>query len=275
MRSPDSPELRERPASLAAASATALVNAAKVYAGLALLALMCFAVSAAMLAAGVLLPRRRRRAFARAAIFTMFRSHLRAMECIGVLRLDLSCLDSLRDAPALIIAPNHPSSIDAALMLSRVAGLTCIMKADVLQNVLFGFGARMAGYITTDPVRCMVRSAVEDLRGGRHLLLFPEGTRTQELPLNRLQRTAGLIAKRAHVPVQAVIIESNSAFLGKGWPLLRIPNLPMEYKMRLGRRFDAPDDVDEFADQLERYFREELSQARLPALPFQHPASLR
>jgi 1-acyl-sn-glycerol-3-phosphate acyltransferase len=272
MRSPDSPEFTSGPAGTQAVStATSLVNALKLYTGLISLAAACLLTSALIFAGGLVLPRRRRRAFVRAAISRMFRTHFQAMELIGVLRLDLAALDGLRDGPPLVIAPNHPSSIDAALVLSRLPNVACIMKAEVLNNPLFGSGARAAGYITTDPVRSMLRSAVADLHAGGQLLLFPEGTRTVQLPLNELQRTVGLIAKRAGVAVQTVVIESSSAFLAKGWPLLRIPVFPMTYTVRLGRRFEPPDDLDAFAHELDAYFRDELSRARLAALPQRPP----
>ena len=251
----------------APARTSALANAARLYAGLGFFAAMCLLASAVILAGGVLMPRERRRRFARGMISRMFRLYLGSMERIGGMRLDLGALDALRDGPAMVIAPNHPSIVDAALVLSRLPNLTCIMKADIRRNVLFGTCARMAGYITNDPPRSMLRAAVVHLQAGRHLLLFPEGTRTGQLPVNQLQRTVGLIARRAGVPVQAVIIETSTAFLGKGWPLLRIPAMPMAYKLRLGRRFDPPADVDAFAAQLEAYFRDELAGARLPALP--------
>ena len=272
MRSPDSPEFSTAPAQAAVMSAaTTLVSALKLYVGLVTFATACLLTSALIFAGGVLLPRRRRRPFARSAISRMFRWHFRLMEWIGAMRLDITALDSLRDGPPLVLSPNHPSSVDAALVLSRIGNVACIMKADVLHNPLFGLGARQAGYITSDPVRSMLRSAVDNLQGGGHLLLFPEGTRTVQLPLNKVQRTAGLIAKRAGVPVQTVIIESSGAFLAKGWPLLRIPSLPIQYKLRLGRRFEAPEDVDAFAGELEAYFRDELARARLPVLPVRRP----
>lgn len=261
MRWPAASEWRHAPA-----RGALLGNALRLYPGLALLAVMCLLTSAAILAGG-LLPRARRRRYARAMISRMFRLHLGAMRRVGVLQLDLTALDALRDAPAMVIAPNHPSMIDAALVLSRLPDLTCVMKAEILRNPLFGAGSRMAGYITNESPRSMLRAAVERLQAGSHLLLFPEGTRTQQLPVNPLQRTAGVIALRAGVPVQAVIIETVSPFLGKGWPLLRVPAMPMAYRVRLGRRFAPPADADAFAAELASYFHDELAPARLPTLP--------
>lgn len=255
-------ELRYGPARV-----TALGNAARLYFGMGFFAAMCLVTSVGMLLGGLLTPKMRRRRFARGMVSRMFRVYLGAMARLGSMRLDLSALDALRDAPAMVIAPNHPSMIDAGLVLSRLPDLTCIMKAEILHSVLFGAGARMAGYITNDPPRSMLRAAVDSLQSGSHLLLFPEGTRTLQLPVNALQRTVGVIARRAAVPVQTVIIETSSAFLCKGWPLRRIPAMPMVYTLRLGRRFEPPADVDAFAAELEAYFHSELTGARLPALP--------
>ncbi len=244
-----------------------VANAVRLYGGLALLAAMCLLASALILPGTLLLRRQRRRMFARGLISAMFRQYLGAMSAVDGLRLDLTALDALRDGPAVLIAPNHPSMIDAALILSRLPDVTCVMKADILDNLLFGWGARTAGYITNDPPRSMLRAAVQRLREGHHLLLFPEGTRTVQTPLNPVQRTVGIIARHAGVPVQTVIIETNSAFLGKGWPLSRIPAMPMVYKVRLGRCFDPPRDADAFTSELEAYFQSELATARLPVFP--------
>jgi 1-acyl-sn-glycerol-3-phosphate acyltransferase len=90
------------------------------------------------------------------------------------------------------------------------------------------------------------------------LLLFPEGTRTREYPINPLTAGVGLIAKRAAVPVQTLVIETDSPFLSKGWPLFRRPRLPIVYRVRLGKRFDPPENAGAFTAELERYFRREL-----------------
>ncbi len=244
-----------------------LGNAVRLHVGFAALALLCLAFSALAPGATLFMRPARRGPFGRGMIRWIFGTHLRLMEQLGVMRLDLSELDALEHAPAMVLAPNHPSMIDAALMLSRLTRLTCIMKADILHNPLFGSGARMAGYITNDPPRQMMRAADDSLTAGRHLLLFPEGTRTLQRPVNAFQRTVGVIARRTGVPVQTLFIETPSPFLCKGWPLFRVPHMPMVYRVRLGRRFEAPVDVEAFSAELEAYFREQLATARLPCLP--------
>jgi 1-acyl-sn-glycerol-3-phosphate acyltransferase len=86
------------------------------------------------------------------------------------------------------------------------------------------------------------------------LLLFPEGTRTTRFPVNPFHSAVGLIARRAGVPVQAVFIDTDSPYLGKGWPLWRLPPLPIVFTVRLGRRFEAGADARAFQQALQDYF---------------------
>jgi 1-acyl-sn-glycerol-3-phosphate acyltransferase len=135
------------------------------------------------------------------------------------------------------------------------------MKAELMGNVFLGAGSRLARYIPGDQPRQMIKDAVADLRSGGMLLLFPEGTRSTRDPINPLKASIGIIAKHANVPVQVAIIETDSPYLGKGWPLFRRPNLPITYRVRLGRRFDPPADVNRFMTALEREYSQQLDGA--------------
>ncbi|BBL72946.1 lysophospholipid acyltransferase family protein [Methylomagnum ishizawai] len=226
--------------------------------GLAFLACLCIAWS--LLAATLcrLLPERRGRQLGRWVIMAGFRLYLAVLGWIGACRFDLAALDALRGGPALIIAPNHPGLLDAVMILSRLPDVACILKASLMDHLLFGAGARLACYIRNDMGHAMIKRAVRALDGGSHLLLFPEGTRTTRLPVNAFKGSTGLIAHHARVPVQTVFIEAGSPFLGKHWPLFRRPDLPLGYRVRLGRRFDPPEDIRAFTRELETYFAAEL-----------------
>lgn len=239
--------------------------------GYLLLGVMCLVVTLLAFPMRALLPRVMSKRLGRHLVTAMTRRYLRFLVLMGACRFDLSELDALRDAPPMVIAPNHPSLLDAVMILSRLPGAVCIMKAELVNSVFYGAGARLAGYIRNTPLRTMVQLAVDDLHRGSHLLLFPEGTRTTRFPVGRIQGTTGLIAKSAGVPVQTVFIETDSGFLGKGWSLLWTPRMPITYKVRLGRRFEAPLHTAEFVRELEQYFHAELAQARLPDFPVRAP----
>lgn len=240
--------------------------------GFLVLGLICLSVSLLALPLRALLPRVLSRRVGRKIVSVTSRAYLRFLVLMGACRFDLSELDALQGAPAMVIAPNHPSLLDAILILSRLPGAACIMKADVVNSVFFGAGARLTGYIRNTPLRTMVQLGVAELHSGSHLLLFPEGTRSTRFPVSAIQGTTGLIAKNAGVAVQTVFIETNSGFLGKGWSLLWTPKMPVTYKIRLGKRFDPPEHTARFVSELERYFQSELAQAQLPDFPIVAPS---
>jgi 1-acyl-sn-glycerol-3-phosphate acyltransferase len=234
---------------------------ARLYLGFLMLGMICLTVSLAAMPLRALLPRASSRRTGRKLFAALARIYLGLLVRMGACRLDLAALEALRGAPAMIIAPNHPSMLDAVLILAQLPGTTCIMKTELVDSVLFGTGARLMGYIRNTPMRAMVQHAVADLRQGNHLLLFPEGTRTTRFPVDELQGTTGLIAKKAGVPVQTVFIETDSDFLAKGSSLWRIPRMPVTYRIRLGKRFEAPRQTARFVSELEQYFHAELSEA--------------
>lgn len=228
------------------------------YAMVIVLGLICLVFCMWALLVYPLLPRRWGTAIGRFGIMAGFRLYSWLLTLSGAYRLDLSALDSLRAGPPVILAPNHPSLIDALLILSRHPNLACVMKAELMGNVFLGAGSRLARYIPSDQPRQMIREAVADLRRGGVLLLFPEGTRTTQEPVNPLKKSVGVIARHARVPVQVAIIETDSPYLGKGWGLFRPPVLPITYRIRLGRRFDPPEDVSGFMRALEREYSQQL-----------------
>lgn len=205
-----------------------------------------------------ILPTRWAHPVGRWVITSIFRTYLGALALIGACRFDIRALDALRAERPLVIAPNHPCLLDALMVISRLPNLACIMKADIVDSIYLGGGARLAGYIRNDAPLGMIRQAVAELKGGSHLLLFPEGTRTARWPISACTGTTALIASRAQVPVQTVFIETDSAYLSKGWPLLRLPAMPITYRIRLGRRFDPPEQARVLTEELERYFIAEL-----------------
>ena len=243
------------------------------YLGLGYLGAVCLLWTPFAMVLYPLLPAGAGRRLGRRAIMRVFRSYTGFLTLIGACRFDLAALDALRGAGPLILAPNHPSLLDAVMVVSRLPDVACIMKAGLMDNVFLGAGARLARYIRNDSPLSMVMRATEDLAAGSQLLMFPEGTRTTRLPVNPLMRSLGLIARRARVPVQVIIIETDSPYLCKGWPLFRRPSMPVTYRVRLGRRFEAPRDVQAFMEELDRHFASELAHAALPPLPLDTAAA--
>ena len=194
------------------------------------------------------------RRFGRATISRGYAGFWAIARFSGMLRLEGQALDALRDEPGLVVAANHPSMLDALMLVARLPKSACIMKASLMRSPFLGPGARLARYIRNDSPRGMVRLAVDDLQAGGQLVLFPEGTRTTQAPLNPFRSPLTLIAKRAGAPIQTVFIDTDSPYLGKGWPLWRLPPLPIVFTVRLGRRFMPTTDHGALQKEIEAYF---------------------
>ena len=207
------------------------------------------------------LPRARRRSGARYSMMAGFRLFSHFLTLTGACELDLTAIDALRGGPPVILAPNHPSSLDAIFLLTRHPDLACILKPALLNNVFLGAGARLAGFIRSDPPLRMIKEAVAELRRGAVVLLFPEGTRTTHHPVNDLTGSVAVIARHAGSPIQVALIETDSPYLGKGWPLLKAPRLPIRYRVRLGRRLEPPAQTGACLQALNEEYAARLAEA--------------
>ncbi len=228
--------------------------------GLGALAVLCLLWLPCALLLRPLLPRPTGQALGRRAIMYGFRFYLGFLQWFCACRFDLAELDRLRDAGPLIVAANHPSLLDVVLIASRLPDAVCVIKAALLDRLLLGAAARLAGYIRNDAPLEMLLQARAELRDGAQLVIFPEGSRTAGRPLDPLAPGCGLLAWRAATPVQTLLIEFSAPYLGKGWPLFRRPLLPLHCRIRLGRRFPPPAEHAAFTRELAAYFRVELGQ---------------
>lgn len=103
-----------------------------------------------------------------------------------------------------VLAPNHIAAIDPFfVLLARGFKKKMIImgKEELFQiNGLLNFFWNIAGAFPVDRGtgnRRAVDEAVEAVRGGRGLLLFPEGTRSKDGALGRLKSGAFVVAQEA------------------------------------------------------------------------------
>jgi 1-acyl-sn-glycerol-3-phosphate acyltransferase len=231
-----------------------------------LLGLMSVSWNAIALVLYPLLPRAVGQRVGRAGIAFGYRIFWAAARASGLLRMEAQALRALADERGLVIVANHPSLLDALMLVAQLPRSFCVMKASLMRNPLLGPGALLARYVPNDGgVHTMLRRAVDDVRAGGQLVMFPEGTRTTSAALNPFHGGFALIARRAQVPVQTVFIDTTSPYLGKGWPIWKLPPLPIEFSLRIGRRFEPGPDVDAWVQEIERYMTANVH--RMPLHP--------
>lgn len=194
-------------------------------------------------------------------IGALFRWWLALAVRIGVFKIEFPRAAELRDLKGLIVAANHPSLLDAVMLLAELPSAVCIMRASLIENPAFGGAARLAGYITNDSGTELIRQGVEKLSQGETIVIFPEGTRTHSLqPVNPFKKGFALIATRAATPIQTVFIERHGPYLSKGVSFFYRAPLPISYHVHLGEMVQptADENAKDLSARLEQYFASHL-----------------
>ena len=250
-------------------AATGLLRWLAMVLGLGVLGLICVTWTPFALLAQWVLPRELGRAIGRRMISYLFRFYVLVLRVACGCRIDLHELTALaREKRAMVVVANHPSLLDAVLIVSKLPNAVCIMKGAVSHNAFLGAGSRLAGYVPNVSALSMVRGALQDLK--RHqsqLVIFPEGTRTAAADISPCSATAGVIAARAKVPVQTLRITMSERYLGKGWSLFKPPPLPLSIRVECTQRFMVdPRHADEFGTEIEAWYRASLAGQPSPPL---------
>ena len=174
---------------------------------------------------------RGREVFVRAIIHTLAKGWASALAYLGILRVNSEIFLPISRKQGLVLAANHPTYLDAILLLGIFPDLFCLTKGGNLRDFRIANPARQAGYVDNQLVFPMVRQCVKRLLRGENLLIFPEGTRTTGRETGKLRRGFAVIAMQARSPIRLIRITSrNGSFMGKGHPFFSLcPRIPLEY----------------------------------------------
>jgi 1-acyl-sn-glycerol-3-phosphate acyltransferase len=173
----------------------------------------------------------------RAAIQRLFRAWLAWLHAVGVVRVQLKGFDEEPLPSGTIYIANHPTLIDATVILARLPDAVCIFKPALMNNPAVGPAAFMAGYVRGDHGIDLLKAAAAKVAAGQSLLVFPEGTRTEPgKVLGAMKPGFALIADRAKAPVRLMIIRPSPDLGTRGrrfWPAPAV--LPASIDIELDR----------------------------------------
>lgn len=210
------------------------------------------------------------RAVGKALIHRLFQAFVLLLRWSRVVRCEFVGFERLDQEPRHgIIAPNHPAIWDAVFVMSRIPGLTCVLKASLLRNPLLMGGARLAEFIPNDPASEFVKRCIADLKNGNRVLLFPEGTRTKRhlgAVINEFRGGIAVIARHAGVPVWPLFITTDSDFGRKTRSIWQMPEAEVHITMRLGDPvfFGPKESTDDFLLRLRAAYVQALSSGLSP-----------
>ncbi|MEZ4392652.1 MAG: lysophospholipid acyltransferase family protein [Polyangiales bacterium] len=196
--------------------------------------------------------------------FARFHDHLRAMDLVDFdpTRADLGG----ERAPCVYVA-NHPTLIDTPALGASLPQVCFVARRDFYRSPLFGPLLRACGHIdagegATLAGAAVVRDALEQLRSGTSLLIFPEGSRSPPGGMRRMRRGAFEIACRAGVPVVPLFIACDPPILHHAAPWHELPPTAARYTVDAMPQVDPSEfggDARALARRVEAMYRDRLA----------------
>lgn len=140
------------------------------------------------------------------------------LACCGV-RVEAEGLENLSEP--VVIMSNHQSVFDiAALIQSLPLEWRFVAKKELLWIPFFGWALGAADQVIIDRSNrekavASLKHAAERVRGGVNVIIFPEGTRSQEATLGEFKSGGFHLAIQAGVPVIPVSVSGSSRIMPK------------------------------------------------------------
>jgi 1-acyl-sn-glycerol-3-phosphate acyltransferase len=166
------------------------------------------------------------------------RLHADYMRFFRLIEFDSRAVERQLPSGAFVLVANHPSLIDVVLLLSTYPTLYCVVKGSVMRSPFVGSMLRYCNHIDAgdgDAVSGanVVQGAIERLRNGDPVLIFPEGTRSPENGLGPFKKGAFAMAQAADVPVIPIRIHCRPPGLMRGQKWYQVPDGTLHYTFRL------------------------------------------
>lgn len=138
-------------------------------------------------------------------------------------RLNIRIHDDVYAIRSSVIVCNHISYLDPILLVSLYEKQKTVVKKTFLKVPVFGWVLKTSGYLfsTSDETfTSLMLERFENLKNylssGGNLFIFPEGTRSRDGKIGRLNKGAFTIAKRYQVPMEVLLITNTNQVFKPG-----------------------------------------------------------
>jgi 1-acyl-sn-glycerol-3-phosphate acyltransferase len=167
--------------------------------------------------------------------FGIARIWARCLLTASVLRAEARYDPALEPGRSYVFLCNHQSLFDIPLLLTTCPGQVRMMaKRSLFRIPFFGWSLWACGFIPIDradrsTARSSFASALDRLRAGTSILLFPEGTRSLTDTLLPFQRGGILLAMKTGLPIVPVGVRGTRAVQPKGSLTIRPGTIEVRY----------------------------------------------
>ncbi|THB62553.1 MAG: 1-acyl-sn-glycerol-3-phosphate acyltransferase [Spirochaetaceae bacterium] len=126
-------------------------------------------------------------------------------------RVKITGRRNIRPGVAYVLVSNHQSLVDILVLYRLFKHFKWVSKAELFKVPIFGWHMSVNRYIRLDreDMRSqfkMLKTAMKNIEEGNSIMLFPEGTRTEDGNLRRFKEGAFMIAKKTGAPIVPIVI---------------------------------------------------------------------
>jgi 1-acyl-sn-glycerol-3-phosphate acyltransferase len=164
-------------------------------------------------------------------------------------------LEQVPEGGRYVVLSNHCSHLDGpVLVLALPDPVYFVIKRELARIPIWGPATLRVGFIAIDrgdtaQARAELARAVEAVRGGRTVLVFPEGTRSPDGRLQGFKKGGFHLAVDAQVPILPVTVNGSAALLPKGAKAPRPGHVDVIVHPPIPTAGLGPDDVPDLIDR--------------------------
>lgn len=155
---------------------------------------------------------------------------------VSGIRVKVSGLANINPDKTYIFMANHQSNFDIPVLLAYLpVQFRWLAKEELFKIPIFGYAMKRVGYISID--RTNFRSAVKSLKkaaqiikNGTSVVIFPEGTRSNDGQISDFKKGGFNMALDAQVPIVPIVLHGTRAIMPKQRLRIRPQNVSMEIK---------------------------------------------
>ena len=178
-------------------------------------------------------------------------------------RFQIEGLENVPEEGAFLLASNHLSFFDPPALGCRLPRNLHYFARDSLFKGLLGMFIRSLNSIPVNRSQldlATLRRVLKVLKEGHPLLVFPEGTRSEDGNLGEGKKGIGMLVAKSQVPVLPARVFGSYEIMGKG---KSFPRIGRKLRLRYGALLDLSD-LDPGGKGGERY--EKISQSVMTAI---------
>jgi 1-acyl-sn-glycerol-3-phosphate acyltransferase len=182
---------------------------------------------------------------------------------ISMVRVKAKGLENVLDEPA-IYASNHASQLDIPIICTRVnrpmffIGKIELKKIPVLSQYMKIVGMIFVDRKNRERAMASMRTAIQDIQGGKSIAAFPEGTRTKTGELLPFKKGVFTIAKEGRIPIVPIAVIGSAKALASGSFFMR----PATVELRILPALQGDDffnlSIEEMAIHTRKLIQQEL-----------------